>query len=533
MTVAPKATLGLRAAGFDQRAATPIGWVFLASVTILAFLLRWWGHDAQGFWADEVESMKPLMKPGVDAVYILTRNFHGALHKLFLILWSVPFGTSDGAARSSSVFLGVLTVVFVYLWGRRWLGERPGRLATLFLAINPFHIWYSQEVRGYVLLMLLSLLSMAAFFRETRERSFGSAALLAASLWAACLSSFGAFFLVLVQGSFALLMAWRREYPVRRYVFVVLVVLVCLTPYLHTFGRGVEIEKLAVVGEMTDETRLRGSHTFSPLAVLHTLYAYSVGITLGPAINEMHRSLTFATFRPHLAVIAVAGLVFGALGLVGFVRARQRPELAGFLSLWVALPILAAAFFAIVNLKVYNVRYPSAGFLPWVFFLALGVSELRRAFRVIALVAVVALSWLSIYGMRTDTRFWRPDARAGAELILREGRPGDRIVVYTITEPFEYYYAWIGAGPSERKGITSWHLEKPERFDKWFRDVTFGADRVWLVRYRSWYIDRGDRVKKALDAKLQHVGSWSFVDLPVDLYEIPPPEAGGAAEPPS
>jgi hypothetical protein len=521
MTVAPKATLGLHAAGFDQRPERSIHWIFLALVTALAFLLRWHGHDTQGFWADEVESMKPLMKPGVDPVYILTRNFHGALHKALLVVWSVPFGTSDGAARMLSAVLGSLTVPIVYLTARRWLGERTGRLAAFLLAINPFHIWYSQEVRGYVLLMLLSVVSMAAFFRETRARSWSSAVGLGFSLWCACLSSFGAFFLMLTQGAFTLLMAWRRDYPIRRYVAIVLVVLVCLAPYLHTFGSSVEVEKLAVVGEVTDETRLRGSHTFSPLALAHTLYAYSVGVTLGPSINEMHRSLTLATFRPHLPLMAAAGLVFGWVGLRGLFGSRRRPELAGFLTLWLAMPIAASAALAIVNLKVYNVRYPSAGFLAWVLFLAVGIGAMRRSLRWVTLVLVVVLSGVSIYGMRTNTMYWRPDARSAAELVLREGRPGDRIIVYTIMEPFEYYYGWIGRGPCERKGVTHWHLEKPERFEKWYRETTAGAERVWLVRYRNWYIDRGDKVKRTLDARLRHEGSWSFVDLPVDLYAVP------------
>ena len=40
----------------------------------------------------------------------------------------------------------------------------------------------------------------------------------------------------------------------------------------------------------------------------------------------------------------------------------------------------------------------------------------------------------------------------------------------------------------------------------------------WLVRWRSWYIDPRDKCKNTLDANLEHLGSWRFTNLPVDLY---------------
>ena len=45
-------------------------------------------------------------------------------------------------------------------WGRRLAGPRVGLLAALLLALSPFHVYYSQEVRMYG---LVTLLGLAAF----------------------------------------------------------------------------------------------------------------------------------------------------------------------------------------------------------------------------------------------------------------------------------------------------------------------------------------------------------------------------------
>jgi hypothetical protein len=51
------------------------------------------------------------------------------------------------------------------------LGRRVGLIAASLLAINAFHIKYSQEVRGYSLLVLLAALSMFLFVRGIEQPS--------------------------------------------------------------------------------------------------------------------------------------------------------------------------------------------------------------------------------------------------------------------------------------------------------------------------------------------------------------------------
>jgi len=508
----------LRGFAFDRAPSAPLSGGFLIAVILLAAVLRVVGAAQQSLWTDEVESLKLLTQPGADIGYVLLRNFHGPLHKAFLVAWTTAFGLSDLSVRLSSAFLGTLTVAVTYLFGRRILGERAARWAAVLVAVNPFHIYYSQEVRAYVLLMGFGVVGLWSFLLEVRERSVRSAVLLFLTSAGAALSSFGGLFLVAAEGVLALLAGFRRGYPWWRFVLVQLVVVVLLVPYVREFGTTVDPDTIVGLSEVTEDERLRGSHTFSIAAPLHSLYAYSVGITLGPAINEMHRSLSLATFRPHLPVMALAALAFGLVALRGFLRAGDRPERRLVLLLWIGVPILLTSLLALVNLKVYNVRYPSVGFAAWPFLLALGLAGLRRPMLVGSAVVLLGLSGLSRWNLHHETRYWRPDVRSVAEVILAGEEPGDRILLYSIPEPFIYYYAWRGGGELPIDRLFGLHVSTRERFDEHLETTVACENRLWLVRYRSWYLDPRDLYRQRLEERMETIERWRFPEMPLDLY---------------
>ncbi len=505
-------------AAFDRTPSSKVNWWWVAAITLGALALRVYRIDVQSFWADEVESVRVLFDLREAVAHVLFRNFHGPLHKALLFIWAQLFGSSDLALRLLSATIGTLTVPLIYAAGRRWVGERAALFSALLLAVNPFHVWYSQEVRGYVLLMALGVLMIWAFLSEIRERSAKSALAVFATSLAGCLSSFGGLFLIGAHSLLALVAGWRRGYPIGRFVVIQLLVLICLAPYLMSFGETVDPDTIVGLSDVAPEDRLRGTHTFSPLALAHTFYAYSVGTTLGPSINEMHRSLTFSTFQPYLVSIICAFIAFGMLAVAGALGARRRPERLGWIMAWLIVPIVCTAVLAMLNVKVYNVRYPSIGLCAWVLLLGIGVDRVGPRFiRALLLIMVLGLSFLSLYNHYFDTRYWKPDARAAAELVLRDGRPGDRILLYTTREPFAHYYQKVGNGPLEIVKVTGWDLD-PVRIDARLDEIGSCDGRLWLIRHRSWYVDPSERGKRKLDSRFELLESWHFPELPVDLY---------------
>jgi len=129
----------------------------LLALILVALGLRVARLGFQPLWWDEGWS---LYFATVDLGSMLERtavDIHPPLYYLILHLWTRLFDTSADSARLLSVFLGTATVPLLYATGRRLLGPRGGLAAAFLLAISPFHIYYSQEVRMYVLVTLLGL----------------------------------------------------------------------------------------------------------------------------------------------------------------------------------------------------------------------------------------------------------------------------------------------------------------------------------------------------------------------------------------
>lgn len=80
----------------------------------------------------------------------LVKDKHPPLYYLLLRNWTLLFGTSDAAARSLGALIGALAVLPVYGIGNLLGKRRLAVLAALLVALNPFLVWYSQEVRMFM-----------------------------------------------------------------------------------------------------------------------------------------------------------------------------------------------------------------------------------------------------------------------------------------------------------------------------------------------------------------------------------------------
>ncbi len=129
----------------------------LASITLAALGLRLLRLDFQPLWWDEGWSLYFSSTSLADLLHATAVDIHPPFYYLLLKLWTALFGVSPVAVRLLSVFIGTASVPLFYLAGRRLLGNRGGLLAASLLAISPFHVYYSQEVRMYGLVTLLGL----------------------------------------------------------------------------------------------------------------------------------------------------------------------------------------------------------------------------------------------------------------------------------------------------------------------------------------------------------------------------------------
>ena len=145
-------------------------------VFLLIFLglgLRLARLSFQPLWWDEGYSVWFATQPLSQMAALTAQDIHPPFYYALLHGWAALLGTSPAALRLLSVVVDVLTIPLLFLVARRMLSARAALLAAFLLTINPLHIYYSQEMRMYGLVALLSVAILAAAWRVFDTRTWG------------------------------------------------------------------------------------------------------------------------------------------------------------------------------------------------------------------------------------------------------------------------------------------------------------------------------------------------------------------------
>lgn len=121
----------------------------------------------QSLWLDEainVLAAKNNTFWGMITEYV-KYDFHPPLYFAILWLWTKFFGYSEIAVRVPSLIFGILTILLVYHIGRKLHSKTLGLIAALLMAVNPLHIYYSQEARMYSLAAFAVCLNYFLFLK--------------------------------------------------------------------------------------------------------------------------------------------------------------------------------------------------------------------------------------------------------------------------------------------------------------------------------------------------------------------------------
>lgn len=134
----------------------------LLLIVIVGFFLRIYKLDFQSVWIDEIFSLihgdptKSYME-----IYRFIRLYdpHPPLYYFSLHFFFELFGESTFAARFLSVLYGVGGMISVFFLTKELFNKKTALIATLLVAVNIFHISYSQDARMYTLLFLTTTMS--------------------------------------------------------------------------------------------------------------------------------------------------------------------------------------------------------------------------------------------------------------------------------------------------------------------------------------------------------------------------------------
>lgn len=464
-------------------------------LVLLAFALRLHHLDYQSLRGDESFSIQfsahPLswLLPSVANV-----DPQPPLYYLLLHYWMETLGQSEFATRFLSVLFGVLWIPLIYLLGKSLGHSRAGVLSAFLVAINPFQVWHSQDVRNYTMWPALSMMGLIFFLWALREGKIrywaGYAGMTLLSLYTHYYDPF----LVLFQNLLflmLLLIGQRKDQDLKKsrnrllLTWVVIQVSLVLTygPWL-------------VYGSSIRDYQGTGYSPTLWALLYRCLNTFSLGETV-PA---------------ELAAVSAPFLLL--IFLIGFRYALKKDgHLALFLILYIVVPSLCVFIVAQVR-PLFRERYLNAiapaYYLTFSYALIALRDELSR-WKVAPLAIGAAFFALtgtySLYNHYYNPNYHKsPDWRALTDYLESEAEKGD-VIVLNYPDPTFYYY-YDGIAPSfilprgllteemkiETAGTLRLVSDAYERI--WFyplKDASWdneGFVETWLVRHGKLIEDR-------------------------------------------
>jgi uncharacterized membrane protein len=494
----------------DHAAARPGRLDPVALALVLAgTALRLFALGRQSLWYDEIRSVGHAVGAESGTFLQTALQPRGPLYLLLLKAWIALFGTGEAQLRLLSALLGSIGLVLFHRVALRWLGRGRARIALAFLALSPFHLWYSQEATNYALLFDLGLLAVPAFLDEVERRTPRTFVTALVATAAACLANMSGFFLFVLHAGYALTADRPRRYPLKRLALFGTLSALLLSPWILGAKSTSGALHLGRPGEASGIVAAKGDGPPGLASIPFAIYTFSLGYSAGPNVDDLKRD-RMAALKPHLWYLVPAGLLF-ALGAAWGLWKAGRP-LHRVLLLWLAVPLLSMAVASALNLKPPNPRYALLAFAPYLLYLAVGADALRaRGAKAAALGAVLFALAAADHQYFTNPRYWRPDARSAGHLISREWRPGDAVVVYSIDDAIRYYVpaSMILLIPGGRA------FDGGAGTVAWLEEHAALCRRVWIAQYHGWWYDREDRFVKACAKVMTPDGAWEFPHAPV------------------
>lgn len=438
----------------------------LGVILLVALGVRSYGLSGESIWWDEFSSLIHMpaptayqasehfahwqsmvqQKPADGLIEFLRKNreLDPATMPLYYTLeyvWGVLVGRDPTGMRLLSVLLGVLTVPFMFLLGRSAYGTRAGLVAALCFAMSPIHRHFGQEIRMYVLFILLAAISAYTFTMLVRDgRRKWWIAHGVANLFLFWTHPF-AVFLPAVQGLFLLYLYRRNFKQILKWSALQAMVVAPAAVYVstirfwssdqtsnwmqipswpHFIGDLLADDAVGMTPQLRPDSSLTFWAAFLPDSVVNQI-----------ALLFMMMGYLFAL----LALLCVGALIYRSLiwkateSDAGVPADKGRAVWSIFFLLWWLLPPLLLITASHLIRPMIMPRYTVHCSLALYIIVGAVIAHLPgRLSRGIAVAGLIALFGYQLSLVMTT--YQRTDYRGAAAQIHRESHPGDLILMH-------------------------------------------------------------------------------------------------------
>ncbi len=404
----------------------------LAAVILVGAALRIHFLDS-GLWFDEIVTLVDSARaPLAQIVTHFPSNNDHPLYSVLAHISIVAFGEDPWSLRLPAVIFGLAAMPMLYVFAIRVTNRFEALSAAMLLAVSYHHVWFSQNARGYTILLFCALLGthlLLIGLRENRRVALVGFAMVSS------LAAYTHLTMVLVVVGQALVVAcyllarrgWRTEFrdwlnPALGFALAGLLTLLLYAPML------LDVQKF--FGVKSEGARVASAGW----AILETLRGLQLGYTMGGAI-------------------VIAGLLFFA-GCWSYLR--QSPTLLG-------LFLVPGAVLFAVAVLLQRPTFPrffffAAGFAllivvrgivvigDWIARRLLGGATGERVRKQVLVVLIAGAVVVSALALPVGYRYPKQDYEQALKFLEGKAAANDVVVLAGggVALPFQKYYekAW-------------------------------------------------------------------------------------------
>lgn len=369
--------------------------LWLILILLIASALRLYKLDFQSPWLDELHTLVETdLKLSFKEMWhlIIFREQIPHLHFLIVKFFSFIFGHNIIIARLVSVFFGVLSVLFIYKFGKYLISERLGLIAALLLSLNQFAIEYSQEARVYCMYMFFVILSFYYLAKLILQSNKKNAILLGVSIGLMLNSHLiGLLFLVIIGLIYFIYFLNNKENKlnlIKNGVIVIFITIVFALPILKTLFKSSEFSSFWI-SELSFGYFLQTmTHLLGYSSIVSYIYMLS-GISL---IAFLFKNYKKSSQKENLFLIIILSWTF----------------------MFLAVMVLKSTF----GISIFLHRY-LIGLLP-AFVLAFSYVTYKIKNKIILISIVIVLCLLNIYTLFVENDYYKKVRKSQYNLVASE-----------------------------------------------------------------------------------------------------------------
>lgn len=389
-------------------------------ILLAALILRLINLD-QSLWLDEAISVVYSQKYNFwDFVTVYSLgDFHPPLYFGILWIWTRIFETSEIAVRIPSVIFGVLTIWFTYLIGRNLFSKKIGLVAALILALNPLHLYYSQEARMYSLAAFSVTFSFWALVSLLKNKKI-SLLFYGLSVALILYSDYLVYFALVAQFLFVI---WEERQKMQRFLVSGVLGILLWLPWLLIFPAQLKTGQGAAA-QIPGWAGVVGGANLKELGLL--------------AVKSIIGRVSFDNKYLYAAVIAPVLLLYAVISFKALNKPSKEVRL---ILLWILIPVFLA--FVISFYIPIFVYFRMIFILPALsLLLAHGTEKFKKSYSSFLMGILLICSSVFLLMYYLNPQFQREDWKGAVSFVVNENKPGKLILFEdsNIPAPFTYYY---------------------------------------------------------------------------------------------